>query len=154
MGYASYSHSEAIYDTMYKEAAKGIKRHLLKQTYKSKLLFTSEIEPRVQPNNQRPTFTGVPKQDHLVCFLGGSYMLGAIHASLESGSMTYPPLSIDQFTPLALEDWTVGHELIRTCVDTYQGTKTGLSAEISMFRPEGDTHPDKEKEDWYIKKRM
>jgi hypothetical protein len=147
---------------MYREAATGIKRHLLRQSEKQKLLYTTEIEPRFYPGRQQPVFTVIPKQDHLVCFLGGSYMLGALHTTSTAANgifndeenvhvMSYPPTSPADFSNLAQEDWTIGHELIRTCVDTYQGTSTGLSAEITMFRIANDNYPGDE-EDWYIKK--
>jgi hypothetical protein len=145
---------------MYREAANGIKRHLLKLSEKSHLLYTAEIEPRFhRGGTQRPVFITVPKQDHLVCFLGGSYMLGAINRGSplrndDDGDlhiMAYPPSSVEEFSPLAQEDWAVGHELIKTCVDTYQGTSTGLSAEITMFRTKDDKYTGEE-EDWYIKK--
>lgn len=58
-----------------------------------------------------------PKQDHLVCFLGGSLLLGVTEARL-----SVPP-NVDEFSPTDLEDWEVGTGLIRTCVDTYN-TKT------------------------------
>ncbi|UZJ52337.1 hypothetical protein CBS101457_001657 [Exobasidium rhododendri] len=156
--YVQTNHSEAIYGNMYREAANGIKRHLLKQSEKSNFLYTAEIEPRMYQGAERPVFLMIPKQDHLVCFLGGSYMLGALYSDHSTSdvldnqdTMSYPPNSVDDFTPLAQEDWTIGHELIRTCVDTYQGTKTGLAAEITMFRTKKDTHTGDE-EDWYIKK--
>lgn len=145
----------------------GIKRRLLRQSLERKLLYTSEIEPRMNPNpaSRTPVFYTIPKQDHLVCFLGGSYMLGAAHTNNEQRhessqgkdhgytTDTIPPLSSpQQLSPLAQEDLTVGHELIRTCVDTYTGTSTGLSAEITMFRMQNDSYPGTET-DWYIKKR-
>lgn len=160
---------------MYQEAMTGIKSKLLRQSLQEKLLYTFEIEPRYNPQDRnRPNFVPVPKQDHLVCFLGGSYMLGAAHtfggkeyhtASEEEEEEKEDQLSINRFgskisaplssirnlPPQAQEDFTVGHELIKTCVETYKGTSTGLAAEITMFRTVDDSYPGPEK-DWYIKK--
>lgn len=151
--FAQTNSSELVYLDMYQRAATGIKRNLMKQSPKQQLLFTAEISPRRRPGSERPVFMLTPKQDHLVCFLGGSYMLGALHSQEEEpqssvAPASYPPAHLSN---LSLEDWTVGHELIRTCVETYSGTKTGLAAEITMFRIEGDSYPGSE-EDWFIKK--
>lgn len=112
----------------------------------------------------------LPKQDHLVCFLGGSLMLGAL-SSTRSPSLSDHVLlrtadwlrrlrtsdgelesSLDQadiMRPNDAEDWSLGHELIRTCYDTYKGTRTRLAPEIAHFRL---PHEENAKyEDWYIK---
>jgi hypothetical protein len=160
--YVQTNHSESIYALMYEEAMRSIKRRLLRQSMKRKLLYTSEIEPRFSPQSRTPQFVSIPKQDHLVCFLGGSYMLGAAHVDSSEDTKrnngyttaSIPPLSAPQnLSSLALEDLTVGHELIKTCVDTYTETRTGLSAEISMFRMENDMYKGGPEQDWYIKKR-
>jgi hypothetical protein len=159
-----FSHSESVYGAMYQEAMTGIKRRLLRQSLKKKLLYTSEIEPGRSPDpaSRAPIWYTIPKQDHLVCFLGGSYMLGAANpadehaqksSQVKDNGDTTPPLSSpQQLSPLAQEDVSVGHELIRTCVDTYTGTSTGLAAEITMFRMQNDSYTGPE-DDWYIKKR-
>jgi endoplasmic reticulum Man9GlcNAc2 1,2-alpha-mannosidase len=149
------SRTELVYLDMYQTAMYGIKAHLIKQSPKRKLLHTGEIHPRMLRGVPRPMFLYVPKQDHLVCFLGGSYMLGALNVQEKKPRRqviprAYPPV-LREFSDLAKEDWNVGHELIKTCVDTYTGTETGLSAEITMFRMPNDTYKGKE-EDWYIKK--
>lgn len=49
-----------------------------------------------------------------------------------------PSLSPDDITSLddlKSENWQVGTELVRTCVDTYQKTATGLAPEIVDFSP-------------------
>ena len=56
-----------------------------------------------------------PKQDHLVCFLGGSLLLGV------SEGRSLNPRDIS--TPSAKKDWKVGEELTKTCMDTHK-TKT------------------------------
>lgn len=148
--------SESVYLEMYQRAMSGIKSHLLKQSPKQKLLFTAEIHPRMYQGSQKPVFVLMPKQDHLVCFLGGSSMLGALHVQengIEDGkrAISFPPSTDLVFSALSREDWSVGHELIKTCVETYTGTNTGLSPEIAMFRLEHDSYTGAE-EDWYIKR--
>ena len=61
----------------------------------------------------------VPKQDHLVCFLGGSLMLGATTAGALIADVTVPPRP-EQLTPEAKRDWRVVVELIRTCMETHK----------------------------------
>ena len=61
----------------------------------------------------------VPKQDHLVCFLGGSLMLGATTAGAVAENVTIPPHPT-QLTPDGKRDWRIGVELIRTCMETHK----------------------------------
>lgn len=82
-----------------------------------------------------------PKQDHLVCFLAGSFILGVT----EGGKRELDWHNLDQSD---LEDYMAGTGLLETCVDTYN-TATGLGAEIVMFRIRED--PLADEEDWYIK---
>lgn len=79
-------------------------------------LLRSLFFPLLPHSGQR--WQVVPKQDHLVCFLGGSFLLGVTEARL-----TVPPNAAD-FSEADREDWTVGEGIIRACVDTYEGTKT------------------------------
>jgi endoplasmic reticulum Man9GlcNAc2 1,2-alpha-mannosidase len=58
----------------------------------------------------------IPKQDHLVCFLGGSLMLGAVASATVPVSI--PPRS-DELPDHAKRDWKTGVELVETCVRTY-----------------------------------
>jgi hypothetical protein len=103
----------------------------------------------VRPAKKKSVFTLIPKQDHLVCFLGGSFMLGALSSSPASAWRSSSRDDLDDLQPYAQEDWSVGHELIRTCYDTYRGTKSKLAPEIAMFRLEDEAEA--RFEDWYIK---
>lgn len=154
--YLLTNRKETVYRDMYDRAMAGIKKSLIRESVfqKPPLLFTTEVQP-FQPNpKERHTFRLIPKQDHLVCFLGGSLMLGAT----ESQS-PIPPTSLKELgqrQAAALEDWSVGHELIRTCVETYKTTKTGLGPEIAHFRLPQEKERMRElgvtkEEDWYIK---
>ncbi|PWN97071.1 seven-hairpin glycosidase, partial [Tilletiopsis washingtonensis] len=143
--------TEGVYRNMYDRAMSGVKKHLVKQSTFSKppLLYTAEISPRLLQGHDRPVFTLIPKQDHLVCFLGGSFMLGALSSSPASAWRSSSRDDLDDLQPYAQEDWSVGHELIRTCYDTYRGTKSKLAPEIAMFRLEDEAEA--RFEDWYIK---
>jgi mannosyl-oligosaccharide alpha-1,2-mannosidase len=60
-----------------------------------------------------------PKQDHLVCFLGGSLMLGATTTGANFASVSTPPLA-SELTETGQKDWILGTELINTCMDTHK----------------------------------
>ena len=147
--------SESVYREMYDFATQGIKHILTRPSIKSKppLLYTSELTPRMGRDG-RPAISMVPKQDHLVCFLGGAMMIGASSKGSDGGwtSDLNPPLRQEsQPHPKDVEDWRVGHELIRTCVDTYIHSRTGLAPEIAFFRVPQDP-PRSQEVDWFIKK--
>lgn len=84
----------------------------------------------------------MPKQDHLVCFLGGSFLLGVT----EGNNRDIDWAHMDEKDT---EDFIVGRGIVETCVETYN-TATGLAPEIAMFvRPED--MPRAGEMDWYIK---
>ncbi|EST04831.2 Glycoside hydrolase, family 47 [Kalmanozyma brasiliensis GHG001] len=161
--------SEDVYRDMYDNALRGIKRLLTKPSIHSKppLMFTVELAPRRMPDG-RPYMQLVPKQDHLVCFLGGSMMLGSTSLTDIFGDTTkrpLPPISdVGTGDETDREDWRLGHELVRTCMDTYTRTATGLSPEIAFFVTPTDANiteaqmlaanraPIPRNVDWYIKK--
>ena len=53
------------------------------------------------------------KQDHLVCFLGGSLLLG-----VTEGHGPFPP-NWKALSSRQKRDWVTGTELIKTCVATH-----------------------------------
>lgn len=57
----------------------------------------------------------VAKQDHLVCFLGGSLLLGATDGGHK--------LDRASFTTANAMDWKLGQDIIKTCMETH-GTTT------------------------------
>ncbi|EPQ26953.1 uncharacterized protein PFL1_05588 [Pseudozyma flocculosa PF-1] len=151
--------TEHVYKAMYDSAVFGIKTILVKTSVHSEppLMITAELSPR-RGQDGKPMMQLVPKQDHLVCFLGGAMMLGAVSASeahgstpsLQSSSPLVAPIEVGATADaVEVEDWRLGHELVRTCVDTYQKTKTGLAPEIVFFRTPAEIEHG---EDWYIKK--
>ena len=160
--------TEEVYRDMYDNALRGIKRLLTKPSVHSTppLMFTVELAPR-RGYDGRPFMQLVPKQDHLVCFLGGAMMLGSTSTVDVFGDRTkrpLPPISdVATGDDTDREDWRLGHELVRTCMDTYQITKTGLSPEIAFFKTPQDANMTAEQMiaanraplppnvDWYIK---
>lgn len=83
----------------------------------------------------------MPKQDHLVCFFGGSFILGVT----EGNRRDLDWANLDERDQ---EDFLIGRGIVETCVDTYD-TATGLGPEIAMFYlPEQE---EVDEADWYIK---
>ncbi|OXH31367.1 mannosyl-oligosaccharide alpha-1,2-mannosidase [Cryptococcus neoformans] len=132
---------EPVYRDMYDEAMVGIKKHLIGQTRKSNLIFTQELHPARHPRDQSATWQIVPKQDHLVCFLGGSFLLGIT----EGGKRD---LDWENMEEKDREDFLVGQGIIESCMKTHD-TATGLAPEIAMFVQWSDDRANEE--DWYIK---
>lgn len=127
---------------MYDDAMTGIKDRLVERSGKSGLIYTQELHPARHPETGQNTWQIVPKQDHLVCFLGGSFLLGLTEGGKREN------LDWNNLDERDTEDFLVGSGLVETCVDTYD-TATGLGAEIVVFVPRGD--PQSDKADWYIK---
>lgn len=60
----------------------------------------------------------MPKQDHLVCFIGGSLMLGATTTGASVDKVSIPPKP-HELTKVGLRDWKTGMELVKTCMNTH-----------------------------------
>jgi len=60
-----------------------------------------------------------PKQDHLVCFLGGSLMLGATTTGATGATVSIPPKA-GELTTVAEAEWKLGEEIIKTCMATHE----------------------------------
>jgi len=74
-----------------------------------------------------------PKQDHLVCFLAGSLLLGAV-STRDGGTNEWasiPPTEeeLNVGDGRAARDWKTGLDLLNTCIETHK-TKTYASALI------------------------
>ncbi|KAJ7218208.1 glycoside hydrolase family 47 protein [Mycena rebaudengoi] len=134
---------ETVYREMYEDSMHAIHDHLIEKSNEKKLTFTSELHPRRLSATNQMSWVRVLKQDHLVCFLGGSLMLGATTIGALTEKVSIPPKA-DELSPVGQRDWTTGVGLIETCVDTYR-TASGLSPEIVHFREKV------ERGDWYIK---
>ncbi|KAF8972460.1 glycoside hydrolase family 47 protein [Flammula alnicola] len=134
--------------TMYEETMEAIHKTLVHKGLHKGLIFTTEIIPERQRDGQ-VSWRLSPKQDHLVCFLGGSLMLGATTTGAAGSSVSVPPRP-SELTSAGQRDWKLGYELIETCMDTYT-TATGLSPEITHFWTKDDVNVPSTERDWYIK---
>ncbi|PPR02348.1 hypothetical protein CVT24_011692 [Panaeolus cyanescens] len=148
--YIQTNASEPTYKAMYEDAMDAIHQHLIQKSMGKEMIYTSEIIPENGPNNELQ-WRLTPKQDHLVCFLGGSLMLGAVRTGAKTSHVSIPPKP-EELTEKGHRDWKTGVELIQTCMHTHD-TATGLSPEIVYFRVPSDgmdVLPNAPR-DWYIK---
>ncbi|KAJ3095659.1 mannosyl-oligosaccharide alpha-1,2-mannosidase [Phlyctochytrium planicorne] len=113
----------------YKAAISGIKKHLLRRSYPSRLLYIQEIT--LDPTRTRIA-TQSSKMDHLACFLPGTMALMATQGKKVVAEERTKRLGLEE-----QEDLHVAEELMRTCYEMYRQTTTGLGAEVVHFR-EGD----------------
>jgi len=118
---------------MYQDAMQAVHEQLVQKG--TKLRYTAELIPGRQADGQMyallcnyllVSLTQInrawwlsPKQDHLVCFLGGSLMLGATTTESISSPISTPPLA-SELSESGQKNWKLGYELINTCMDTYE----------------------------------
>ncbi|KAI0713189.1 glycoside hydrolase [Cerioporus squamosus] len=141
--------TENVYQEMYNGAMDGVHGHLIQKGQFSRLTYTSELVPERNPRGEIQ-WRLTPKQDHLVCFFGGSLMLGAVTSGAATHPVSIPPRP-SQLTPRGKRDWQTGMELVETCVQTHD-TATGLAPEIVHFRiPSDGVVGSGVPQDWYIK---
>lgn len=76
------------------------------------------------------TWRLTPKQDHLVCFLGGSLMLGATRTGALVHPVSVPPKP-EELSEKGKRDWKTGVELIQTCMHTHD-TATYVPGEFAV----------------------
>lgn len=117
--YLQTDKSEIKYRERYDHAVDGIKKHLIKYSSPNRLTYIAELMDSQHPTNTHN------KMDHLVCFMGGSFVLGVTEGS-----------SIHELDPLDSkdsEDYRLGQEITRTCYEMYNMTETGLASEIVYF---------------------
>ncbi|KDQ15690.1 glycoside hydrolase family 47 protein [Botryobasidium botryosum FD-172 SS1] len=136
--YLQTARTENVYRKMYDGTMREIHDRLIRTTNHANFTYTVELLPDAEGQ-----WRVSHKQDHLVCFLGGSLLLGATE-----GRASVPP-NFETFMPHEIRDWNTGLELIKTCMMTHE-TATKLSPEIAYFYPPED--PMSMKRDWYIKK--
>ncbi|THV00628.1 glycoside hydrolase [Dendrothele bispora CBS 962.96] len=147
--YIQTNYTEPVYKDMYDDAMEAVYSHLVQQSPYSKTIYTAELIPE-RTRTGELTWRLSPKQDHLVCFFGGSLMLGATITGASIQPVSVPPRK-KELTPVGIRDWQTGAALVKTCWDTHD-TATGLSPEIVYFRvPEDGMDIDSAPSDWYIK---
>ncbi|KAJ7473943.1 glycoside hydrolase family 47 protein [Mycena latifolia] len=142
--YLQTGSTETIYRGMYDDAMDAIHENLIAVSNTKKLTFTMELHPQRLATTGQLKWVRMLKQDHLVCFLGGSLMLGATATGALTQPVSVPP-KVEELTSVGQRDWTTGVNLIETCVDTYR-TASGLAPEIVHFRETIDRGSD-----WFIK---
>ncbi|KAF9007862.1 glycoside hydrolase family 47 protein [Cyathus striatus] len=146
--YLQTGKTEEVYREMYEDAMQAIHNTLIQKGIHQNLTLTTELLPSRQHTGETQWRLS-PKQDHLVCFLAGSLMHGAVTTAATVPKVSVPPLA-DELTDIGKRDWTTGRELLDTCLETYD-TPTGLAAEIVHFYIPSDSGADAAEKDWYIK---
>ncbi|KIK71607.1 glycoside hydrolase family 47 protein [Collybiopsis luxurians FD-317 M1] len=133
--YIQTNQTENVYRQMYDDAMTAVNDNLISKSPYARMTYTSELVPERYPNGQL-SWRLTPKQDHLVCFFGGSLMLGATITGASASPVSIPPRPTE-FMDNGKRDWKNGVELVKTCMDTHD-TLTGLSPEIVHFRIPSD----------------
>ncbi|CAE6474146.1 unnamed protein product [Rhizoctonia solani] len=141
--YLQTNGTEPVYREMYDRAMAAIHKNLVFKTPRSGLSYIAELEP-TRSAKIPEKWKVSPKQDHLVCFLGGSLQLGVTEGH------NLDPKNLRKLSAGKQRDWKLGEELTRTCMATHE-TKTGLSPEIAVFYAEGDIQS--KTKDWHAKNR-
>jgi mannosyl-oligosaccharide alpha-1,2-mannosidase len=106
---------EPKYQRMYESVADAIINRLVKKSSPSGLTYIAELIGGSIND----------KMDHLVCFAGAMFALGAYH----------------NVTNKVEEHMQLGKEITRTCHETYVRQATGLGPELVNFVPGQDFHP-------------
>jgi len=136
--YLQTNRTQAVYKEMYNHAMTGVKEELVRET-PGGMVYVGELHP------SRSSYRFVPKQDHLVCFLGGLLLLG-----VTEGERTLKDSDITSFPDSIQEDWLLGKELIKSCVDTYKQSLTGLGPEIVHFTNGPQDYDKSNQREWRI----
>ncbi|KAJ7288328.1 glycoside hydrolase family 47 protein [Mycena rebaudengoi] len=141
--YLLQNNTEDMYRDMYSNAMDAIHKHLVKKSVGSNMIYTSELIPERHASGD--------VHDHLVCFLGGSLLLGATTTGALVQPVSIPPRP-EELSESGKRDWKTGISLIKTCMDTH-GTLTGLAPEVAHFRiaSDGMGYDPMYPSDWYIK---
>jgi hypothetical protein len=127
--YLQTDKTEVKYRERYDHAIDGIKKHLIQYSTPNNYTYIAELMDSAHPSSKHP------KMDHLVCFMGGSFVLG-----VTEGASIY---ELDPLDKKDSEDYQMGQEITRTCYEMYNMTETGLASEIVYFTGETDMeiHP-------------
>lgn len=121
---------EPIYEGMYRESVRGVRKHLVRRSKPSDLAFIGELENGIGKHLS-------PKMDHLVCFYGGLLALGATNGLTYSEAKKLP-----DWTDEKEEEFQLGADLTYTCYRMYADTQTGLSPEIAVFNEDKTQNSD------------
>lgn len=119
--YLQTNKKEAIYQDMWDEALRGVRKHLVTYTEPSQFTIIAE-----RPSGLNEALS--PKMDHLVCFMPGTIALGATGGLTEAEARKLPTWSKKNE-----DDMQLARELMHTCWGMYKYMATGLAAEITYF---------------------
>ncbi|KAG8957661.1 mannosyl-oligosaccharide alpha-1,2-mannosidase, partial [Tulasnella sp. 419] len=149
--YLLTNRTEYVYREMYDESMDAVTTRLMRRSPVQGLVHTVELYP-FKAGDKAGKISLLPKQDHLVCYLGGLFLLG-----VTEGFAPVPPKkeTFRENQQRKLRDWSAAMNLIETCMEIHD-TATGLAAEITYFETERVPAPEDEKregKDWYIKVR-
>ncbi|KAL6046672.1 Mannosyl-oligosaccharide alpha-1,2-mannosidase isoform B, variant 2 [Balamuthia mandrillaris] len=98
---------------MYNEAVQGIMDYMVATSVPNQLTYIAELNSAVKKQK-------ITKMDHLVCFAGGMFALGAYK--------NVDPVNREKHLEL-------GKELTRTCHESYKRMPTGIGPEVIEFNP-------------------
>jgi len=133
--YLQTNKKEPVYEEMWNEALRGVRKHLVTYTEPSGFTIIGE-----RPDGLNGPLS--PKMDHLVCFMPGSIALAAT-----GGLPLVEARRLQAWGKQQEADMQLATELMHTCWGTYKHMATGLAPEITYFRiakppiPEGSPHP-------------
>lgn len=127
--YLQTNKKETVYLDMYNDAMTGVKKHLVAKSHPSHLTFIGEL-----PQGVGDTLS--PKMDHLVCFMPGSFALGATEGLTVAAARAADGGA--KWGTRQEEDLSLARELMRTCYEMYRVTPTGLAPEIAWFNLQHD----------------
>jgi mannosyl-oligosaccharide alpha-1,2-mannosidase len=120
--YLQTNKQEPVYEEMWDEALRGVRKHLVTYTEPSQFTIIGE-----RPDGLDGPLS--PKMDHLVCFMPGTIALGATGGLTEAEARKLPSWSQKNE-----DDMQLARELMHTCWGTYKWMATGLAAEITHFQ--------------------
>lgn len=122
----------ARYRRMYEESSRAVITHLIKKSTPSGLTYIAEKE----------NGNIVDKMDHLVCFAGAMFALGAYPSELIfyilQSPMHFNLRRYHNITDNVEEHMNIGKEITRTCHEFYKRQASGLSPELVRFSPGND----------------
>lgn len=132
--YLQTEQEEPIYNLMYQESLRGMKDNLLRHSKPNNLAFFGELEHGIKGPLSN-------KMDHLVCFIGGLFALGAT-----DGQTLQKARKSSNWSKMKEDDMLLAKDITHTCYEMYHQTATGLAPEIVVFNTD-----DTSKEDFYVK---
>ncbi|KAF9063968.1 glycoside hydrolase [Rhodocollybia butyracea] len=148
--YLQTNMTEPVYQSMYDHAMDGAVDNLIQRTPVESLTYVGQLDPQGRSlSSSTKLWHFGHRQEHLVCFLAGTLMLGAVTSGSRDGhhTVSVPPLP-EQLTERGLRDWQMGIDILEGCLSTHD-TETGLAPEVAEFRAADDEKYPYDR-DWFI----